>query len=174
MALSVPDNLREPWSRITDSRILRPRDELRLVGVGFVAIIGVLDSHDPSSHLRHMDPAFADLLNAVVPPLPEHHHILVQIEGQEDVTATGMRVGEGTAAELILGHVTRGQRSDPDYNQRVRLLRTMLQAGDDHGLYYASDQEQLSSTPRGQLYVAPNGGLDVDAPAPPPLMPPVY
>jgi hypothetical protein len=49
MPLRVRDNEREPWSRITDTRIIRPRDELKLVGMGLVAIIGVLDAHDPSA-----------------------------------------------------------------------------------------------------------------------------
>jgi hypothetical protein len=156
MSLITPENLREPWSRITDTGILHPRDELRLVGVGFTAIIGVLDSHDPSATTPF---SWGELLGIESPPLSDHHHILVQVEGQPDILSAGLFVGVGEPEDLLMDHVTRQQSGDEDYCTRIVQLYELMTSDDNHGLYYISDQEPLSATPAGQVYLDTSGGL---------------
>lgn len=155
MSLIGRDNERKPWSRITDTRIIRPRDELRLVGTGFIAILGVLDSHDPSAQ---SPPTLAELIGLQRSPLPDHHHVLVQIEGQSDVMPTGLYVGTGEPDRLLFPHISRRFLNDDEHGERLMRLHEGLRSG-NHGLYFMSEQEQLSSTPAGQIYVNGQGGL---------------
>lgn len=154
MPLSIENNIREPWSRITDTRILRPGDELRLVGSVATAVVALLDSHDPSA----ADPSIAQILGLTSPSLPEHHHILMQLEGQTEVLSSGLYVATGEAEELVFRHITHLQAVDPTYGPRLRTMHRALGTS-MHGLYFISDQEQLSATPEAQPYLDSQGGL---------------
>jgi hypothetical protein len=159
MALSVSRNERAPWSKITNTEILRPGDELRLLGVGFMATLGVLDAHNPRAEQGRR--TLGQLLGIARPQLPNHHHVLVQIKGSPEVLATGLWVGVGDPDELLFGHVSRRHFDDEAYGTRLTRLHTVLHSG-NHGLYYVSDQERLSATPEGQTYVNPDGSLIID------------
>ncbi|HSW99262.1 MAG TPA: hypothetical protein VLF71_05510 [Candidatus Saccharimonadales bacterium] len=153
MSLIVGENLREPWSPITDSRILRPRDELKLVGAtGFVATVAILDSHNP---LATLGPDFRENGKA---PLAEHHHMLMQVDGGEELWPAGMYVGEGPPEELIFLHRPQRLFNDAVHEQRLWRLDVLLALG-NHGLYYASGNERLSATPLGRVHVNAQGGL---------------
>lgn len=155
MSLINPeDNRREPWSRITDSRLLRPGDELRLVGPSLMARVAILDAHDPSARTSL---TWGQVLGLEAPPLARHHHILLQVEGQPDVISTGMFVGTGEPEELIFPHRRLLIDDEPIVAERERLLEEVLPGS--HGLYYVSDREQVSATPGGQALVTLAGKL---------------
>jgi hypothetical protein len=154
MSLIVPENTRQPWSEITNTEILRPKDELRVVGIGFTAMIGVLDSHDPSNG----DTAIAmQALGLGDRVLPDHHHILFQFEGSDEIIPTGLFVGQGAATDLLFPHV---RYSIDDDAARMRLRRVAETVRDGAlGIYFMSDNEQLSAMPQGQLHLLPDGSL---------------
>lgn len=161
MGLRVPENQRTPWSRITDTSILKKGDLLTLFGVECDIRIAVLDSHDPRSaaeeRLQELMPDILQHAGVQSLPLPNHHHVLVQFK-DASVVSTGLYVGKGSPDELFFAHITRLQIPDPEYNRRLRDADMILHSG-NHGLYYVSDQEDISQTPQGTIYLDEHGGL---------------
>jgi hypothetical protein len=154
MSLVVPENTRQPWSEITNTEILQPKDELRIVGIGFTAIIGVLDSHD----LRTTAGGQAALASGMGRHvLGNHHHVLFQFEGSDEVLSTGLHVGEGQIQDLLFTHA-RIDLDGEEYRQNLRRAVRNTREG-ALGLYYISGNEQLSATPQGQAFLAPDGAL---------------
>ncbi len=155
MKRSVPNNERGPGSEITDARILLPGDELRLYdGVGLLAVIAVLDSHNPAATEF---PTLGQLTGDDPPHLGHHYHILVQMSDGEEIMSTGLFVHRRPLPELIFPHITASQDEDPSYGPRLERLHALLSTGTR--LVYASDQEQLSHTPEGQAYLDDKGRL---------------
>lgn len=160
MSLYVPENLREPGSRITNTEVLQPGDELQFIGsLGTIAMIGVLDAHDPSSQYPFLRTLFGpDLV------LSNHHHVLAKLEGEDEVVSTGLYVGTGAPEDLFFAHVSRRQHDDLQFQIKLdRLHYTVLQKG-NHGLYYVSSEERLSALPEAQPYLNEQGGLLIDPP----------
>lgn len=124
--------------------------------MGFVAVIGVLDAHDPRAVLGL---SVEQSLGSESPPPPGHHHILVQLEGRAEILSTGLLVGVGEPQDLLAAHTTYSQSQDEAYRTRLRQLHSIIELGSNHGLYYVSDQEPLSATPEGQVYLNAEGGL---------------
>ena len=160
MELSVEQNQRVEWSRITDASILKRGDLLRLLGPTFQADIAVLDTHDPSADLKGVLPADeieAGLARGDI--LPNHHHVLVKFPGSDDVVSTGMYVREGESDTLFFPHVTnRYQAHDAQFNRRLAELQPFL-GSRTLGLFFISDDEQISRLPKAQPYVDDDGGL---------------
>jgi hypothetical protein len=152
--LIVPGNARQPWSQITNTEILQPKDELRIVGVGFVAIVGVLDSHDLKATTYGQTVAAFGMGERV---LGNHHHVLLQFEGSDEVLSTGLHVGQGDVQSLLFPHA-RVDLDGEEYRQRLRTAVRNTREG-ALGLYYISGNEQLSATPQGQAFLAPDGRL---------------
>ncbi|HVU59885.1 MAG TPA: hypothetical protein VHC98_03555 [Candidatus Saccharimonadales bacterium] len=158
MSLIIPNNERMPWSRITNTSILQKGDLLKLIGIAFQANIAVLDSHNPRGELlRHM-PAILQEAGVASSYLPDHHHVLVQFEGDESVLSTGLYVGQGEPDQLLFPHITHIQANNAEYGRRLQMLDAALHSG-NLGLYYMSDQEQISSSPAGMVYLDEQGGL---------------
>ena len=154
--LTVADNVREPWSRITDTSILRPRDALKLIGRHCIVLIGVLDSHNPSAETP---PTLGQVLGLQQPPLPNHHHILVQLQGATEVLSSGLYVGQGDPQDLIFAHITSAQKRDDEFRSRLGTMTDIMRSSDNCGLYYVSGHESLSALPEAQRYIDENGGL---------------
>jgi hypothetical protein len=154
MSLIIPENTREPWSKVTRTELLRPHDELKIIGLGFIATVGVLDSHDPSIGDT------ADVLRAFGLGdrlIPDHHHVLLQFEGSDEVAQIGLLVGQGEVEDMIFPHV-RYNVDDDAAEQRLVQIADTVRAG-THGMYFMSGNEQLSATPQGQAFVQPDGTL---------------
>jgi hypothetical protein len=171
MNLSPAPNQRVEWSPITDTSILRTGDWLTLLGANYQIEVAVLDSHNPRAEaVRQMEAQLPELLRAagvivnvdqvLEGTLGDHHHVLVKFPGSERVLSTGLYVGQGSPNQLFFSHVTvRYQANDPEYLRQLEELESFLGSSTLLGLFYRSDQEQISSTPAGQAYVRDDGGL---------------
>jgi hypothetical protein len=148
MLVHSPENTRQEWSMITDPGILRPGDELQIVGIDYMATAAVLDSHNPCAEL---EPTPEQLLGLQKPFIDDHHHILVQFEGENVVMPLGLWGRAGDPDGLLFRHISRRFFDDQVHDARQRIFYNKLGSG-LVGLYFMSDDERLSSTPQGRLY----------------------
>ena len=150
MTIHTPDNSRERGSRITNTAILEPGDMLELWGTAFLARIAILDSHDPTVLIpRELQTSST---------LPNHHHTLMQLEDEEGVLSSGLYVRRGSASDLYFSHLTPAQQVNEAYREKLRRINTLVSRGLE-GLFYLSDQEQLTATPQGRQYLDDEGKL---------------
>lgn len=121
-----------------------------------MAMLAVLDSHDPGADARAYVAEMMGLTGQR--PLGHHHHVLVQLEDSSEVLSTGLYVGRGGPEDLFFAHMTHLQEAEGDYGDRLRRLHIAI-GGGIHGLYFMSDKEQLSVLPGALPYLNVQGGL---------------